>query len=206
MISIEANTDDFLKQMRRYARKEIPHAVRGSLLATGDAIVNRAKRNVKKDLIVRTPFTLNSIRVLGRPRGTDIGRMFCMVGSISRYLAIHDEGGVRPSSKGEIPSPTTATRTGGNERRRISPRYRMDRAESSGAFRLEPAGGKLKHSGIFIRKRKALVLLRLFKESQYNIKGVKWFSDPVKRYGNSHFIQAQFRRIARHILDRKGVT
>ena len=205
MIKAKVDMSDYVRAMRVIDKHRLPATVAASLDDAAEAIRKHARRNVKNDLTVRTKYTINSIKVFNRPRGSDISRMYAKIGSMSDYLPIHDEGGIRKATEDKIPKPTNAARISGDYDRRLRRKARMDQLEKSGAsvFLLKPKSpkGKLKMPAFFFRKNKReIVMLRALDKEFYRIAATNWFSTPVKKYGTPQYIQARFLAYAKQWL------
>jgi hypothetical protein len=191
----DVDTRSYMIAMRALGRDALPGAVADALNAPAAAIEKRARSNVKRQMTVRTPFTLNSIRHDRRARGANIGRMFSRVGSISPYLAIHDEGGVIRAKRRRVAIPTLQARVGRNISRRISGKYALGRYDDRTRFFTgRPKGGN-RPLGIYERyqSNKRLRMIRNLESDQVRIRRRDWFSEPVRRYGTRQFITAQFK-------------
>ena len=207
MFSADVETKSYTLAMRVIGKTAVPRAVATALNATAEAVTKQAIRNVRRKLIVRTQFTLRSIRQLRTARGTNLKTMHSRSGSISPYLAIQDEGGTIRASKQKIPLPTLQARTGRSIQRRIASRYRMNRlggfGKGSKFFITRSRRGRW---GIYERMARRIRMIRSLEEPSVRVPGVQWFSDAVGRFGTRQFINAQYIKAARNELRRAGVT
>ena len=204
--SVSVDTRAYMHAMRIIGRDALPSAVAEMLNNTADAVANEAKRNVQRQLIVRTKFTTNSIRQDRHARGPNIAAMYSRAGSISPYLAIHDEGGQINADNQRIPIPTLQARTSRSIRKRIATRYAMNRM---GPMRGNPKyfmgrpRGSRRAVGIYERRPgNKLRMLRNLSERNVTIRRTNWWSSSVRRYGTTQFMRAQFERAARRRLAR----
>jgi hypothetical protein len=207
--SADVDTRSYMQAMRIIGRDALPRAVAAALNAPAEAITRESRRNVERRMIVRTRFTLNSIRQDRTARGRNFRTMHSRVGSISPYLAIQDEGGTIRAQDQKIPIPTLQARTSRTIQRSIARRYRMNAmgtfSVGSQFFMGRPRGGR-RTLGIWERHRggRRIRLIRNLEHRQVRIKPTRWYSDAVARYGTQQFIAAQFHRAAERELRRAG--
>ncbi len=198
--SADVEIKGYMTTMKFISKEALPGAVVDTLNNTAQANERKMKKNVEKRMIVRTPYTLKSIKQDRHARGQNIARMFSRVGSISPYLAIHDEGGIVQAENKKIPIPTLQARTGKNIRKRIARRYKMNEMDiGSNFFMGKPASRRL---GIYERRKHRMVMIRNLESSQKKIDPNRWFSDSLKKYGTPQYIRAQFIRAAKKRLKR----
>lgn len=216
-MSFSADVDirKYMAAMRFISKEALPDAVAESLNAPAEAIEKAARKNVKRDLTIRTKFTVNSIRQDRHARGQNIERMFSRVGSISPYLWMHDKGYKAEGISGDpLPIPTTEARTSKSIQRAISKKYRIGKNERiqpgmyssiPTMFTGKPKGGDRPY-GIYKRanRNNKLVMLRNLEHDDAKIPATHWFSKPVKKYGSMQFIKAQFIKIAKRKLSGLG--
>lgn len=209
--SIDVDTRAYTQAMKMLSDEALPRAVASTLNATADAVKNEAQRNVRRKMIVRTQYTINSIRQDRTARGRNIRAMFSRVGSLSPYLPIQDEGGTVRADRMRIPIPTLQARTSRSIRRAIAGRYRMNAMGAFGKggrfFMGRPRGGN-RPVGVWERtnRNKRIRLIRNLEHRQVRIRPTRWFSDAIGRYGTYQFINAQYRAAARRELRRIGGT
>lgn len=207
--SANIDTRSYMAAMRILGKQVLPTVMADTLNGVAAANAKQMKKNVEKRMIVRTKFTTNSIRQDRHARGSNISRMFSRVGSVSPYLAIHDEGGIIKAERKKIPIPTLQARVSRSKQRRIARRYAMNRmdigeSQSYGKFFMgKPRGGN-RRVGIYERhhNNKRLTMIRNIESEQVKIDPNHWFSDSLKKYGTSQFIQAQFKKHAKRRLRR----
>lgn len=209
--SIDVDTRAYTQAMRMLSDEALPRAIASTLNGTADAVKNEAQRNVRRKMIVRSQYTVNSIRQDRTARGRNIRAMFSRVGSISPYLPIQDEGGTIRANDRRIPIPTLQARTSRSIRRAIAGRYRMNAMGAFGRneryFMGKPKGGN-RPVGIWERtnRNKRIRLIRNLEHPSVRIKPTRWYSDALGRYGTDQFINAQYRAAARRELRAIGGT
>lgn len=197
----ESNAETYIRALRMMNREALPRAVAESLNAPAEAIEKEAKRNVERRLTVRTKFTTNSIRQDRHARGNNFARMHSRVGTLSPYLPIQDEGGVIEADRDKLPLPTLAARTGRNPRKSIARRYAMNRlGEFGSGGRFFIGTSRRGRTGIYERLARRVRMIRSLEETRVRIPPTRWYSDPLAKYGNRHFIGAQFKRAAQREL------
>jgi hypothetical protein len=107
-----------------------------TLTDTAHAVTVRSERNIKKDMIVRTPYTTRSLKTFKASASRPIDRQDAVSGTVSDYLPIHDEGGTTRARKKRIPVPTNKVR--GLDRKKRVPSSKTLQALGSRAFALFP--------------------------------------------------------------------
>jgi len=193
------------QQLRLLSREALPEAAAIALNETADAITERAKHNVRQQLFVRTPYTINSIRTKNRASGRDVGAMFARTGTISRYLPLQNTGGIVRARRRKVPVPTVAARRGRAEEGKIAGRYAMDKIGNIGSdgrfFIGVPKGGN-RPLGLYERhgKNKRLRHLRRLDNTQVRVPESAWFDDAIDTH--SRLLGARFRRAAQREITR----
>jgi len=191
LVKITSNAPELVKILKGIP-KAMQQVTAATLNDTARAVQVRSERNLKKDMIVRTPYTLKSLKTYKASPGRPIERQDAVTGTISDYLPVHDEGGVVKAKKRRIAVPTNRVR-GKDRKKKVAPRYRIDNMK--GAFVLG-AGPKLKRAALFVRQGKRIVKVRDLGENSYKLKAKKWHSEAVAKYGNYTYMAAVFRRQA----------
>lgn len=205
MFSANVEMKSYITAMKIISRDALPDSVAECLNSAADASQKQMKKNVSKDMTVRTPFTLKSIKQDRTARGNNIARMFSRVASVSPYLPIHDEGGTKEAKNKKIPIATDTARTGKNPKKKIARRFYINRIQfGDGRFFIGKPKGGGRRLGIYERtnKNKKLRMIRNLESSSVRIKKNNWFSGAIKKYGTSQFIAAQFKRAAQKRLKR----
>ena len=216
---VDVNTTKYKIALKIYGRDAYPEAVAETLNRTAEAVTKRQIKNVKKDLTVRTPFTLRSMeargarpyRALNKARGKIVDRMFSRAGTFSRYLWMQEKNFTKKGMDGPVPIPTLLTRVGKNLKKTISKRFRLGPGMSlsdgdigNKMFIGTPGGRK---RGIYQRGKKGVLkMLRNLEHDEVKIKGKGFHSKAVKRFGTQQFIRAQFFKVSRRILKLKGIA
>ncbi len=215
---VDVNIRKYQLAMKIYGRDALPKATAETLNRTADAVTKQQIKNVKRDLIVRTPFTLRSMesrrarpfKALNKATGINLDRMFSRAGTFSRYLWMQEENFTKKGMDGPVPIPTLATRVSKNIKKTVRKKFRLSPNQSlsdgnigNGMFIGKPAG---RARGIYQRGKKGvLTMLRNLEHNQIKIKGKGFHSKAVKRFGTQQFIRAQFFKVSRRILKRKGL-
>lgn len=156
MIEIELrNAGALAKTLEKLRAQAVPHAVRGMLNHVAFDARREWHAQIDKAMIVRNQFTKRSIRV-EKARGTHLGRMQAVVGSVLEYMAKQEFGGQeRARGKRGVPIPTSSAAGMGMKAR---PRTRMVRARNYlSAIRLVQAvpGSKQRKNAAAIRMARA---------------------------------------------------
>lgn len=211
MVRAEVDIARFRNMLRGIGRDALPEAVALALNETAEAVHKAALKNVKKTFVIRTKFTTNSIRVFNKASGDDINKMFARVGSISPYLADHDQGESYPERE---TLPTLAARKR-NYKNSVVRRWRHDKigefrttyAGSGSAFMGTPRGSDGRPYGIYVRHNanKRLTMVKVVTTKTPKVDAKEWFSQPVKRFGTIEFTHDRFHKAAIEMLKKKGV-
>lgn len=197
-----ASFDDrvLMQRLRWMGDRALPDTVAQSLNETADAITARSKHNVRRELTVRTKFTMNSIKTKNRARGRNVDRMFARTGTISKYLPLQNVGGTVRARSRSVPIPTVAARTGKSYQRSVAQRYRMNKipkTSASNAFFMG-RGGRSGDYGIWQRTRTGVRLVRRLGHRSVDVPATNWFDDAIDR--NARLSGARFRRAAQRRL------
>lgn len=218
---VDIDTRKYMMAMKIYSKEALPKAVAETLNRTADAVTKQQIKNVKKDLTIRTPFTLRSMeargarpyKALNKARGKNVDRMFSRAGTFSNYLWMQEDNFTKTGMNGPVPIPTLAARIGKNEKKSIRKKYRLAPGQStkSGSgdnWFIGIPKGKVKPKGLYERtnKNKKLRMLRNLEHDETKIKGTHFHSDSVKKYGTQQFIKAQFIKVSKRILKQKGIA
>lgn len=212
--------------MKIYKKDALPLSVAETLNRTAEAVTKQQIKNVKKDLTVRTKFTINSMsmrrarpfKALNKASGRDLDRMFSRAGTVSKYLWMQEEDFINKGMRGPIPIPTVLTRISKNEKKSIRKIYRLSRfqsltdgplkflttkgKEAGSGFVGKPKGRK---QGMYVREGSSLKMLRNLEHDEAKTKGIHFHERALKRFGTAQFIKAQFLIVSKHILKRKGL-
>ena len=210
MFSYEADVKKYNKTLRKLSSSAIPRAIAATLNRQAEATSAQALTNLKKKLIVRTPFTTKSLRVSKSRPKPDIGAMYSKAGTISPYLPIQETGGTIPAREKVHAVPTLQARVGKRKAGRISSAQKMSKIGSqvgrpgSKFFFMSSRGGK---KGIFYRKsKKKIVKVRDISKRFIRIKPTYWFSEAVKKFHNRRFLEKVYCMEAKKEIARiKGV-
>jgi hypothetical protein len=213
---VDVDTRAYMNAMKLLGQEVLPEVVAETLNQTAEAVTKESLRNVKKRMIVRTKFTINSLtragarpyRALNKARGRNVQRMFSRAGSISPYLGIQDTGGVqRPESGQRVPIPTLQARTGRSIQKSIARRYNlgsMGNIGSDGRFFIGTPKGGGRPLGLYERYQggKRLRMIRNLESAQVTVPASRWHRDAAEEMGNQRFIRARFKRRAQQRLQR----
>lgn len=126
MFSITSNSKEFMRDLHRIP-KAMQQVTAATLTQTAQAVTKRSERNLGRTMIVRTPFTTRSLRTYKASPGRPIDRQDSVSGTISDYLPVQDEGGKIKAKGRKIPIPTNRLR-GADRKKKVSPKYRMNRS------------------------------------------------------------------------------
>ena len=204
MFSVTTDVKAWTRKMDRVNKELLPRAQVATLNRACKAAHGRSIRNIKSDFTLRNQYTERSMKFSpAKVRSSGVAG-YAVTGSISPYLPIQETGGVIRARRQRIPVPTLAGRRG-KWRKPIPPALRMNRmgqigTEGSKFFFLTSPGGK---KGIFTRKgKKKIVKVRDISRRSYRVRGTKWHSEAVGKYGNKRvmgqvFVQEAKRQLAK---------
>lgn len=215
----DVDTRKYMIAMKILKKDALPKVVAETLNRTADAVTKQQIKNVKKDLRVRTPYTLRSMeargakpfKALNKARGQNVDRMFSRAGTFSRYLWKQEKSKTYEGMNGPVPIPTLRARIGRNISKAIRRAFRLPLGQSlssgeigNNMFIGKPGGGK---KGLYQKSKKGkLTMIRNLESDQIKIKGTHFHRNAVKKYGTQQFIKAQFQKIAVRTLKRKRLT
>jgi len=196
MIRITSNSKEYLAALAKIP-KAMEKVTAATLTETAQSVTTRGARNLKKDMIVRTPYTLRSLKTFKASPSKPIERQNAVSGTISEYLPVHDKGGVIKARKRKIAVPTNRVR-GRDRKKKIPARYKLDRMQN--AFVLRPSGKLMSRAALFIRRGKKLEKVRDLGAKDYRMKARNWHTEAVNKYGNYGYMAGVFRRQAERYL------
>ncbi|MDC7125780.1 MAG: hypothetical protein PQJ46_09440 [Spirochaetales bacterium] len=223
VMSSKTDYKAFLKVMQIIDKQAAPAYAAETLNQTADSVTRQQERNIRKRMIVRSKYTINSTmmagakpyRALNKARGRDINRMFSRSGSVSPYLWMQDLQGNKDFIEkglfgGAVPIPLLKVRISKSKKKSIAKKYRLGPLDrlSSGEFKNDqfigrPRGGGAK--GLYQRIGDKDVMLRNLESKQIRIKDTNFHEDAVKRRATASLIYARFKRSSIRELKRKGV-
>lgn len=154
------------------------------------------KKTVKKKFVVRTNFTINSIKQDRKPLGNNTKRMFSRVVTTSPYLYKQEDGDTE--NKKSIPTLFARSNT---FKKIVKRQYRQnqlgnfqyDKSKPKTFFLGKPKGGNRTY-GIYMRyaKNKKLTKIRNVSQDDVKIKPTKFFSSSVNKYAELKTINKFF--------------
>ena len=216
---VDVDTKAFTKAMIIINKKALPDAIAETLNRTADATTKQQIRNVKKDVKVRTKFTLKSMesrrarpwKALNKARGKNISRMFSRAGTFSNYLWKQEESATYKGMNGPVPIPVLRSRTSKNINKSVRKKYRLspgqdlsDKNLGNNMFIGTPQGRK---RGIYEKdKRGKLFMIRNLESQEIRIKGTGFHSKAVKKFGTTQFIKAQYQKVFKRAMRIRGVA
>lgn len=116
--SIQKLEDD----LKEFNRKAYPFATRNTVNRSAFLTRERAKRDVKRDMIQRNKWTVNSIRHV-QTRTLKVNDQEAIVGSLQEYMATQEFGGLKKPAGEGVVLPTSASSGEG----KAAPRRRLPR-------------------------------------------------------------------------------
>ncbi len=210
--------------MKILSKEALPDAVAESLNCTADAVTRQAQRNIKKRMIVRTPFTLKSMesgysrrkgyKSLNSAGGHNIDRMFSRAGTVSKYLWMQEGYTAKGMNGDPVAIAALSARKSRSKNKAISRRFRLNKGQRLQPGNLEdgkqfignPVGsnrGKARRYGLYVRSKGKLKMLRNLESKQVKIKDTNFFDDALKKNGTHQYIKAQFYKSAKKQIKRR---
>jgi hypothetical protein len=174
----------FLESINKEAHTE---SVRNLLNYQAKGSEKLIKKTVKRKFVVRTNFTINSIKNDRKPLGSNIKRMFARVVTTSPYLENQDDGGTEKKKS----IPTLKTRSD-NFKKVVKKQYRQnqlgnfqyEKSKPKTYFIGKPKGKMSRPYGIYMRygQNKKLSKIKNVTQDNVKIKPTKFFSSSVNKY------------------------
>lgn len=193
MFRLTTDAKKFERALEKMADGALGKATARTLNALARGANIQQKVNVRKQMIVRTQYTLNSMKVYNASETKPINRQNSVVGSTSPYLVQHEKGGMIRNRGSRIPVPTNAVR-GRDRRQKIPTRYKMNRlGDIVEGQKKKGVKGKYFRidQGIFTRTGGKLKRVRSLVPS-VKIKGTHWHTEAAKKYTNTSTISKIF--------------
>ena len=204
LIMIRATFDhkkylSFLRAVNKDAHAE---AVKNVLNFQAKGSEKAIKNNAKRKFIIRTKYTLNSIKNDRTAKGNDTKRMFSRVVTVSPYLNKQEDG----SKENRRAVPTNFTRKG-RFRNIVARIYRQDKLGNFGAgyyattargfFLGKPKGaskGRSRDYGIWMRhnNNKRLTKIKNVSRSDIIIKPTKFFENAIEKFRSQKKVKEIF--------------
>jgi hypothetical protein len=183
----------FLESINKEAHTE---SIRNLLNYQAKGSERLIKRTVKKKFVLRTNFTINSIKQDRQPIGNNTKKMFSRVVTTSPYLHKQEDG--FNDNRKSIPTLFTRSNT---FKKIVRKQYRQnqlgnftyDKSKPKTFFLGIPKGGNGKY-GIYMRynKNKKLSKIRNVSQDKIEIKPTRFFSSSVMRYAQLKTINKFF--------------
>lgn len=182
--------------------KHLRKATANTINTVARNVIDEQKKNLNDKFTLRNNFTLNSLKLWVASENKDVNDQNAVVGTVSPYLLIQEEGGVVSPQKNHIPIPTTEAR-GGDNTKPVKTKYRLNKIQGR-AFVLEPATPQktLTRRGLFYRvNEKEIVKIRDLEETEIQIKKTNWHSQAVEKWATQKLIEELFRKNAQAEID-----
>jgi hypothetical protein len=214
--AFDMNTDTkvWMKSMKLIGNNALPESVAETLNITADSVTKQQMKNVQSDFIVRSKFTMNSMKTsrskpylaLNTARGKNLQRMFSRAGTFSSYLWKQEDGGTFVGLSGPVPIATKAARTSRKENKAIAKKNRLSASLplTDGSIENNQFIGNVNGKrGIYQRTKKGgLTMLRNLDSDSIKIKGTNFHQKAVDRKGSKQLVSTRFRRIAQKRINK----
>lgn len=210
------DTKAWMMAMKIIGKDALPESVAETLNITADAVTKQQMKNVQSDFIVRTKFTMNSMKsgrakpylALNKARGKNMKTMFSRSGTFSSYLWKQEEGGTFSGVDGPVPIATLEARTSKSKKKAIARRYRIKKTMplDNGSIENNQFIGVVNGKrGLYQRTKKGgLSMLRNLGSNKIRIRGTGFHSKAVDKKGTNQLVSTRFRRIAQKKIDKVG--
>lgn len=218
ILSADVETKGLMTALKIISKESLPKAVAETLNITADMVTKQQIANVKSDFVIRTNFTLNSMKsgrarpyqALNKAKGQNLQRMFSRAGTFSKYLWLQENNQTIKGLRGPIPMATRKARISKSQRKAIRKVYRIDETDAlkDGNYGSDPnifigKAGKSKRRGMYKRmKGGKITALRSLDVESAKIKGTGFHSKAVKRKGNNQLIVQRFKRIGQKYMNK----
>ena len=185
----------FLQSINKEAHAE---SIRNLLNFQAKGSERLIKRNVKKKFVLRTNFTINSIKQDRQPIGNNTKKMFSRVVTTSPYLHKQEDG----TTENRKAIPTMFTRNS-NFKKTVRRMYRQDKLGDFGAkyyatggkgFFLGKPKGSNRSYGIWMRhnNNKRLTKIKNVSRQDIKIKPTKFFESAIFVFSKQRNIEKAF--------------
>ncbi len=208
------DTKVWMKTMKLIGKDALPQSVAETLNITADAVTKQQMKNAQSDFIVRSKFTINSMKsgrakpylALNKARGTNLQRMFSRSGTFSAYLWKQEKGGNFEGIDGPVPIATKNARTSKKETKAIAKRNRISASMplKDGSIENDQFIGNLNGKrGLYQRTKKGgIMMLRNLDSDSIKIKGTDFHQKAVDMKATKQLVSTRFRRIAQKKIDK----
>ena len=99
--------DQLQRDLKLFSEKSVPFAMRNALNDTAFLGRKLWQKEMRESFTLRNTFTTRSVRVVKVGRGSNVAQMFVVVGSLSPYMGLQEDGGVQRGRSGVKPIPTS---------------------------------------------------------------------------------------------------
>jgi hypothetical protein len=198
MMKIATNCPEVVAALKKDA-KAMQTVTAATLTDVAKAVTVRSERNIRHDMIVRTPYTTRSLKTYKASPSRPIARQDSVSGTASDYLPIQDTGGKVKARRKVIAVPTNAVR-GADRKKKVPSKYRINNMPK--AFVLHPSSPSkiLRRPALFLRRGKRLIKVRDLGARDYQLKATRWHSEAVGKYGNYAYMGQVFAHNGRRYL------
>lgn len=200
----EINKDVFESTMStliRIRRSAAPLTMRGTLNDLAYLSGSRASRNMGAKFILRNKYTVRGL-IVKQATQRNIKNMISVVGHVSDYMLLQEEGGIISAKSRYKQIPTKRARIGKNIRKVVRQPYRMRNLEIRGRkYFVGSPKGKL---GIFIRIGKRVVMLWDLSRQKVTIKKCVWFEPAIMESAQRGEFEKIFLENAKKVRKRYG--
>jgi len=189
---------DYQKKLKRLADDALPRAVAETMNSVATVAHIQSIRNMRERFTLRNQYTERGIRYYKASPKKDWRKINAITGSISPYMDIQDQGGVRRPKRGRRAPIAALAARGGNRSAVVRKKYRAGQLGPN-QFVGRPRGAKARPTGVWERyaKNKRIRLIRNLENASIRVTGRRWHSDAVERYATREWIEGAFIREAK---------
>jgi len=220
MIRAETDVKNLLHALKFIDKKEMPKAVAKSLNDTADAVGSHARKNAKKRLKIRRPYSIRGIKQDRHAKGDNISRMFSRAVVQAKYMVSQELGGKVDPQPGfdKVAIPTLFARAG-NIMSILLKKFWLDKTPPNSnigesysgkgfaRFFIGKPKGKNRAFGIWYRhnNNERITMVRSLTQTSIIRKPVNFFEDAVRKFGSKEFIMAQLSKNAKEAIKKTGL-
>lgn len=193
------NLKKYIKKLKKLGKNQLPEVIRKTMDATAFDVRKESIKQINNLFTTRNKFTEKSMRVRMSKKTRNIDQIQSEIGSSQHYMKTQEDGGTIQAKRNRIPIPTRRSRVGGNDRKPIAARFRMNRLGNMGGGN-KFFKAKFNRVGIFYRKGKQLIMVRSLEHSSVHIKRSPWLKNSIDRQAQERQLNRRFVFFAKRLI------
>ena len=188
------------KQLKTLGDKVYPIVIAETLNQVAGFAHYASQKNLRTKFTLRNRYVEGGLKFWKANPKTKIEKINAVTGSITPFMGMQEEGGIRKPKKGKSLAIPTLRARGGNKASRIKKRYYA--GQLSGGLFVGKAG-KTAKLGIFERygkKKNKIRMIRNLAQKTAKVKPTHWHTEAMKHYMKGSAIEKEFIRISQEVL------